>query len=71
MRNILESVRKRDYDAVKADAQVIYRATHGKVARAAFQRFHWRWQNVYPAMVKRLERDLPDLLSFFALSKHL
>jgi len=71
MRNILESVRKRDYDAVKADAQAIYRATHGKVARAAFQRFHWRWQNVYPAMVKRLERDLPELLSFFALPKHL
>jgi len=71
MRNILESVRKRDYDAVKADAQSIYRAEGMKQARAAFQRFHRRWQKAYPAMVKRLERDLPDLLSFLALPKPL
>ena len=71
MRNILESVRKRDYEAVKADAQAIYQAGHIKLARAAFQRFDGHWQKVYPAMVKRLERDLPELLSFFALPKHL
>jgi transposase-like protein len=29
MRNILETVRKRDYDQVKADAQAIYRAPNG------------------------------------------
>jgi putative transposase len=71
MRNILESVRKRDYDAVKAGAQAIYRAEQGKQAQAPFQRFQWRWQKAYPAMVKRLERDLPELLSVFALPKHL
>ena len=71
MRNILESVRKRDYDAVKADAQAIYLAAHVKRARAAFQRFHWRWQPAYPGMVKRLDKDLPELLSFFDLPKHL
>ena len=71
MRNILESVRKRDYDAVKADAQAIYRAEQVKQARAAFQRFQGRWQKTYATMVKRLERDLPELLSFFALPKHL
>jgi len=71
MRNILESVRKRDYDAVKAGAQAIYQASQVKLARSAFQRFYWRWQKAYPAMVKRLERDLPELLSVFALPKHL
>jgi putative transposase len=71
MRNILESVRKRDYEAVKADAQAIYRAERGQQARAAFQRLRWRWQGEYPGMVKRLEEDLPELLSFFALPKHL
>lgn len=71
MRNLLESVRKRDYDAVKAGAQAIYRAAHVKLARAAFQRFHWRWSQAYPGMVKRLEKDLPELLSVFALPKHL
>jgi putative transposase len=71
MRNILGSVRKRDYDEVKADAQAIYRAADVKLARAAFQRFQWRWQTAYSGMVKRLEKDLPELLSFFALPKHL
>jgi transposase-like protein len=71
MRNILQSVRKRDYQAMKAEAQAIYRAEHLRAARAAFQRFHRRWQTAYPATVKRLERDLPELLSFFVLPKHL
>ena len=71
MRNILEHVRKRDYDAVKADAQAIYRAENRKAAQAAFRRFQARWQKSYPAMVKRLERDLPELLSFYGFPKHL
>lgn len=71
MRNLLESVRKRDYDAVKIGAQAIYRADSLKQAQAAFRGFQWRWQKAYPAMVSRLERDLPELLSVFALPKHL
>jgi len=30
-----------------------------------------RWQTEYPTMVKQLENDLPELLSFFSFSKHL
>ena len=71
MRNILEKVRKRDYDAVKADAQAIYQAWHGGHAQRAFQRFAARWRGSYPAMVRRLERDLPELLSFFQFPRHL
>lgn len=71
MRNILEAVRKRDYDAVKVEAQAIYKADSLQEAEAAFRKFQWRWQSVYPAMVKRLERDLPELLSVFTLSPHL
>jgi putative transposase len=71
MRNILEKVRKRDYEAVKADAQAIYRAESRKAAQAAFRAFQAHWQNAYPAIVKRLERDLPELLSFYSFPKHL
>lgn len=71
MRNILESVRKRDYEAVKSDAQAIYRAGNLQQAQAAFHRFQWRWHKTYRPMVKRLQRDLPELLSVFALPKHL
>ena len=71
MRNILEHVRKRDYDEVKQGAQAIYRADSRTRAQAAFRRFGARWLRDYGPMVRRLERDLPELLSFFALPRHL
>lgn len=71
MRNILEKVRRRDHDQVKADAQAIYRAEGRKQALAAFRFFRSRWRSIYPAMVKRLERDLPELLAFFSFPRHL
>jgi putative transposase len=71
MRNILEKVRKRDYDAVKADAQAIYLAYGSRQARAAARAFCRRWRNEYPSVVKQLERDLPELLAFFRFPKHL
>ena len=71
MRNILEHVRKRDYDAVKQGAQAIYRAENRRQAEAAFRAFRRRWQREYGPMVRRLERDLPELLSFFSFPRHL
>src|SRR5207237_5679488 len=59
MRNILEKVRKSDYDAVKAGAQAIYLAEGRKNAVAAFRNFRARWHRDYGAVVRRLERDLP------------
>jgi putative transposase len=71
MRNILEKARKCDYDQVKADAQTIYLAQDRKQAQAACRRFCRHWQKHYPSMVRQLERDLPELLSFFGLPRHL
>jgi putative transposase len=71
MRNILDKVRKRDYDAVKADAQAIYLARGRRQAVAAARVFCRRWCRDYPTMVRQLERDLPELLAFFAFPKHL
>ena len=71
MRNILDQVRKCNYDEVKAGAQAIYLAESRTQAEAAFHRFRTRWQRIYPSMVKRLGRDLPELLSFFAFPGHL
>lgn len=71
MRNILEHVRKRDYDEVKQGAQAIYRAQGRRQAEAAFRAFRQRWQREYGPMVRRLERDLPELLSFFSFPRHL
>lgn len=71
MRNILEKVKKRDYDRVKVGAQAIYRAESREKAQVAFRRFQQRWSSVYPTMVRQLERDLPELLSFFHFAQHL
>ena len=71
MRNILEHARQRDYEAVKTGAQAIYRAESRREAERAARRFRARWQGVYPAMVKRLEDDLPELLAFFDFPRHL
>jgi putative transposase len=71
MRNILEKVRRRDYGEVKAGAQAMYLAESRAQAEQAFRRFRARWRREYGAMVRRLERDLPELLSFFAFPRHL
>jgi putative transposase len=71
MRNILEKVKKRDYDAVKTDAQAIYLSDSRASARLAFLRFRKRWYPEYPAMLRQLERDLPELLAFYSFPKPL
>jgi putative transposase len=71
MRNILENVRRRDEKQVKAQAQKIYLANSAAAARRAFERLRFYWRSRYPAMVRQLERDLPELLHFFAFPRHL
>jgi putative transposase len=71
MRNILEKVKRREEAQVKAEAQKIYLAKNVAAARRAFERFRFHWRCRYPVMVRQLERDLPELLHFFALPVHL
>jgi putative transposase len=71
MRNILEKVRKRDYEAVRTGAQAIYRAANREQADQAFRCFAANWHKDYPSMVRQLERDLPALLVFFGFPRHL
>jgi putative transposase len=71
MRNLCEAVRRCDHDAVKQDAQRLYQAASQAAARRAFQRFRFRWRAKYCGLVKRLERDLPELLTFFEFPRHL
>lgn len=71
MRNIGEAVRRRDHHRVKQEAQKIYQAASLAEAQRAFARFRWNWQRAYPRMVRRLEKDLPELLTFFRFPRHL
>ena len=56
---------------MKKDAQAIYGAESRRQAEAAFRRFRRTWQDDYGSMVRQLERDLPELLSFFSFPRHL
>ena len=60
----------RDEKQVKTQAQKIYLAKNIAAARRAFERFRFHWRSRYPAMVRQLERDLPELLHLFALPPH-
>ena len=71
MRNLRDGVRRRDQGAVKRDAQRIYLAANVAQARRAFSRFRFHWHALYPALVRRLERELPELLAFFDLPQPL
>jgi len=71
MRNLCAAVRRRDHDQVKQEAQKIYCAASLAEARQAFRAFQRSWQAVYPRVVKSLEKDLPELLNFYAFPKHL
>jgi putative transposase len=51
--------------------QAIYGAANKNKAQAAFGRFQWEWQYHYPAMVRQLEKDLLELLSFFSFPRPL
>jgi hypothetical protein len=46
-------VKKRDYDAVKVDAQAIYQSNAQAAAPHAFLRFRKRWYPEYPSIARR------------------
>jgi len=69
MRNILQRVKKSDYNQVKRDAQAIYRADGIREAQMLFRELRMRWVKQYPAMVKQLQKDLPELLAFMNFPK--
>jgi putative transposase len=71
MRNILGRVRKRDYAGVKQEAQAIYQAGSLREVQQAFRTFQRHGQESYPTIVRQLEKDLPELLSFFRFPRHL
>ena len=71
MRNLVQAARKRDREALTADARAIYQADGLVPARRAFEKFRRHWQAGYPGLVHRLEKDLPDLLTFYQFPRAL
>lgn len=64
-RNVLDKVKKADWDRVKRDLRRIPNAKTLVDARRAARRFADRWEGKYPAAVRCLRNDLDDLLACF------
>lgn len=66
MRNLAGKVRRQEGSCV-AQASAIYRASSKKQAQRAFQEWKRHWEQHRPRAVACVERDLDNLLSFFAV----
>jgi putative transposase len=71
MRNLVQAARQRDREALTAEARAIYQADGLGSARRAFEKFRRHWQVAYPGLVYRLEKDLPELLTFYQFPRAL
>jgi transposase-like protein len=66
-RNVLNYVRKADWEAVKADLHAIQYASGIREAQMAMGAFARRWEHTYPKAVSCLLADEEELLSFFQI----
>jgi putative transposase len=64
-RNILDKVRKADWEVVKRDLHAITHARNRSAGRKAAQRFINRWWQIYPKAVECLRKDFVELMAFF------
>jgi len=65
MRRRLKEMLEKDAEPQMTEYLGLKWHERGKAADRLSFRFHWRSR--YPAMVRQLERDRPELLHFFAL----
>jgi transposase-like protein len=65
MRNVLDKVKKTDWEKVKKDLQRISHAKNRQAATQAYWSFCQKYRKAYPGAVKSLESEIDDLLSFY------
>jgi len=68
VRNVLNYVRKGDYEAIKHSLDAISHAQGIREAQGALRRFKERWGVTYPKAVACLLRDEEALLTFFQIN---
>lgn len=68
VRNVLNYVRKGDYEAIKRALEAISHAQGIRQAQTALRRFKERWGSTYPKAVTCLLKDEENLLTFFQIT---
>lgn len=66
-RNVLDKVKKKDWEAVKKMIHRIWGAKNLTEATRAYWRFARKWRNIYPKAVHCIEKDLEELLAFYQI----
>jgi len=64
-RNVLDKVKKPDWEKVKRDLQRISHGKNRQAATQAYWSFCQKYRKIYPGAVKSLESEIDDLLSFY------
>jgi transposase-like protein len=64
-RNVLDRVKKADWEKVKKDLQRISHAKNRQAATQAYWSFCQKYREAYPGAVKSLGSEIEDLLSFY------
>ena len=65
MRNVLDKVKKVDWEKVKKDLHGISHAKNRRAATEAYWSFCQKYRKAYPGAVKSLGSEIEDLLSFY------
>jgi len=65
LRNIADKVPRKEGSCV-GEAAAMYQATSRREAQRSFRRWAWRWRPRRPRAVACVERDLEELLTFYA-----
>lgn len=67
LRNATKRLKKADIASFKIDTRKIYNASTHREAVTAFKELRKNWQRVSPNVVKCIEQDLDELLSFLTI----
>jgi transposase-like protein len=68
-RNVLNRVKEKDKDKIKKMIHRIWGAKNRREATKAYWKLAHEWRHIYPQAIKCLERDLDDLLAFYAIAQ--
>ncbi len=71
LRNVSDKLRKRDQEHCIKEARAIYSANNRSEATQEYRSWAKKWRPISPEAVKCLERDLEELLNFYASPKEM
>jgi transposase-like protein len=71
LRNVSDKLRKRDQEQCIKEARAIYSAENRSEAIQEYRSWAKKWRPISPDAVKCLEKDLEELLNFFACPKEM